>query len=310
MCLAESQAVPLPDGRYLAVIGSRVRGTRLRRGLTRKALAKTSGVSERYLAQLESGEGNASVLLLRQIARALAVPLENLLMEVPESSPDLWEATQTLRRLTPQDLERANQLLAREFRAAVSEDIRRERIALVGLRGAGKSTLGAQLAERLGFPFIELDRRIETQTGMKLGEIFDLYGQEGYRRLERESLEDLLRTTRRFVLAAGGGIVSDPVALQLLLAECRTIWVRATPEEHMKRVMAQGDMRPMANHKEAMADLRRILAGREPLYRKAPAVLDTSGKSLQASVQQLLELAQTNLHENGKPSKPRKGKGP
>jgi XRE family transcriptional regulator, aerobic/anaerobic benzoate catabolism transcriptional regulator len=298
---------PLPDGRYLASIGLRVREARLRRGLTRKGLARASGVSERYLAQLEAGEGNASVLLLRQIARAVALPVESLLTDAPEASPHLLDATETLRRLNPRDLERANALLLREFSGVASEN-HGTRLALIGLRGAGKSTLGAQLAERLGVPFIELDRRIEAQTGMKLGEIFDLYGQSGYRRFERECLQDVLRSTPRFVLATGGGIVSDTVAFDLLLAECRTIWLRATPEDHMKRVMAQGDMRPMANHREAMADLRNILAGREPLYRKAHATLDTSARSPQESLRRLLQLAHAVSDGNGKRIKANRGK--
>ncbi len=285
-------SLPLPDARFLVSIGSRLRQARMRRDLTRKALAKASGVSERYLAQLEGGEGNASVLLLRQIARALDVSLEHLLSENPEPSTELLLASETLRRLPPDELERASKLILREFSVGAEADKRSCRIALIGLRGAGKSTLGVQLAERLGVPFIELDRRIEATNGMKLGEIFDLYGQSGYRRFERECLEDILRTIPRFVLAAGGSIVSDSTTFGLLRSNCRTIWLRATPEEHMKRVMAQGDTRPMANHREAMADLRQILSGREPLYRKADAVLDTAAQSARESLRELVQMVQ------------------
>jgi XRE family transcriptional regulator, aerobic/anaerobic benzoate catabolism transcriptional regulator len=287
--LDTSEPAHLPDSRYLFAIGRRVREARLRRGFSRKALAKASSVSERYLAQLESGEGNASVLLLRQIARALSVSVESLLAEGPQLTVELLEATETLRRLAPQELQRASRLLLREFSSASSADFR-NRIALIGLRGAGKSTLGNRLSSRIGLPFVELDRRIEEKTGMQLGEIFDLYGQTGYRRWQRECLEELLETTPRFVLATGGSIVSDPGTFELLLGNCRTIWVRAAPEEHMKRVMAQGDMRPMANHRQAMSDLRKILNGREPLYRKADAVLDTSGATPEQSLRQILQV--------------------
>lgn len=299
----------IPDARYLAAIGTRVRETRVARGLTRKALAKASSVSERYLAQLEAGDGNASVLLLRQIARALLVPLETLLTEAPAPTLELLHATEALRRLVPAQLERASRLLAREFAATPSDNIRTSRVALIGLRGAGKSTLGAQLAEHLGWPFIELDRRIETHADMKLTEIFDLYGRSGYRRLERECLQNLVQSVPQFVVATGGGIASDPIAFELLTSNCRTIWLRATPEEHMSRVMAQGDLRPMQNHKEAMADLRKILAGREPFYRRADAILDTSGKTLHESLRQLVELVRTVPAPNGETKVRKIGKG-
>jgi XRE family aerobic/anaerobic benzoate catabolism transcriptional regulator len=286
---------------YLSSIGNRVRELRARRGMTRKILARDSRVSERYLAQLESGEGNISILLLRQIAAALDTPLESLVYAGTEPSIELVRATEFLRGLRPEELERARDLLLREF-GGVDADARSSRIALVGLRGAGKSTLGAMLAERLDVPFIELDRLIEQEAGVSLGVIFDLYGQSGFRRLERRCLDEVIERYPKFVLATGGSLVSEPGTFDRLLTACFTVWLRATPEDHMQRVIAQGDRRPMADNREAMTDLQRILAGREKLYGQADVTLETSGFSLEENLERLTK-AVSAMEESREPSR-------
>ncbi|MFZ0636145.1 MAG: helix-turn-helix transcriptional regulator [Candidatus Acidiferrales bacterium] len=274
------------EAEYLKSLGDRVREARARRGMTRKILAKDSGVSERYLAQLETGQGNISILLLRQIAQALDVPIETLILEGPEPSVEFAHTTEFLRRLGADELHRAHQFLQAQFGSADSKT-RRSRIALIGLRGAGKSTLGAMLAERLGVPFIELDRIIEQESGVALSVIFDLYGQSGFRRLERQCLDEVLERHSRFVLSTGGSLVSEHATFERLLTTCLTVWLRAAPEDHMQRVIAQGDMRPMAENQESMSDLRRILSGREPLYRKADVAINTSGQTVSESLKAL-----------------------
>jgi XRE family aerobic/anaerobic benzoate catabolism transcriptional regulator len=245
-------------------------------------------VSERYLAQLETGQGNISILLLRQLAAALDMPIETLLHEHSDPSVDLAHALELLRRLGPEDLVEARQLLLQRFDTA-AEKARRSHIALVGLRGAGKSTLGALLAQRLKVPFVELDREIERAAGVSLSVIFDLYGQAGFRRLERQCLQELIAHHPGFVLATGGSLVSEPATYELLLTHCFTVWLIASPAEHMGRVVAQGDMRPMASNREAMSDLQRILKVRSPLYGKADARVDTAGRTVEASLELLVE---------------------
>jgi XRE family aerobic/anaerobic benzoate catabolism transcriptional regulator len=274
------------EGAFLARLGERVRELRARRGMTRKILAKDSGVSERYLAQLETGQGNASLLTVRQVARALDVPVEALLGE-GEDDDALTSAIAVLRGLRPEQQGEARDLLERTFRG-VDPAARDGRIALIGLRGAGKTTLGTALAEKLGVPFVELDREIERAAGVPLATIFDLYGQAGFRRLERRCLDAVLAEHPRFVLATGGSLVSEPSTFEHLLATCRTIWLHASPAEHMERVVAQGDMRPMAGNRESMADLQRILAGRTALYRRADADVDTSHRPVEQSLSALL----------------------
>ncbi len=274
---------------YLRRLGERVRTLRNQRGMTRKALARHAKVSERYLAQLEAGLGNGSIVLLRRISRAIGLPVTQLVHEGSEPALDLVLLSQFLERLSPAALADARDLLLKHF-SEPSEDMRRRRIALIGLRGGGKSTLGRLLAERLGVPFIELDREIEKRSGATLSEIFDMFGQETFRRAEREALDDVLRQHKSFVVATSGSIVTEPGTLELLLASCFTVWVRAEPEEHMKRVMAQGDMRPMANSARAMEDLISILRSREPLYAKAEVALSTSGKTPEQNLAELLRL--------------------
>ena len=271
---------------FLRQLGERVREARARRGMTRKILARDSEVSERYLAQLESGHGNISIVLLRQVAQAMGLPLADLVREGPEHPVELALLVQSLARLEPRELAEARNLLAASFGAAVESE-RRHRIALIGLRGAGKSTLGTRLAKKLGVPFIELDREIERISGMTLATLFDLYGQGAYRRYERRALESAIESQDRAVIATGGSLVSEPGTFDLLLASCFTVWLTARPEEHMSRVVAQGDFRPMAENEAAMEDLRKILEGRQVLYSKADATVDTAGKSIEASLRAL-----------------------
>jgi XRE family transcriptional regulator, aerobic/anaerobic benzoate catabolism transcriptional regulator len=233
---------------YLARLGERVRAWRTAPGMSRKALALASGVSERYLAQLEAGEGNISVLLLRKVARAMGVAVERLVRE-------------------EQALEKP--------------------IALVGLRGAGKSTLGAKLAASLSLPFVELDREVEKEAGAPLAEVFAMYGQDAFRRFERRALERVLAEQPRAVIAAGGSLVTDPGTYELLLERCRCIWLKASAQEHMARVLAQGDTRPFKGRSAALDEIRKLLADRERLYGRAGSVVDTSGRSVRQALAEL-----------------------
>jgi XRE family aerobic/anaerobic benzoate catabolism transcriptional regulator len=273
----------------LVRIGDRLRLLRTRRGMTRRLLAAQSGISERFIAQMEAGAGNGSILLLRAIADALGVRIQALLAEDDERPAELARLDQLLAGLAAPQLQEALALLAARFTAA-GDDARSRRIALVGLRGAGKSSLGRGLAERRGVPFVELDREIEHEAGTDLREIFELHGQRGFRRLERTVLQRLVTTHAGCVIAAGGSIVAEPATYDLLLARCLTVWVRALPEEHMQRVIGQGDLRPMQDNRQAMQDLRAILASRESLYARADLRLDTSGRSLEQSLNELLRL--------------------
>jgi XRE family transcriptional regulator, aerobic/anaerobic benzoate catabolism transcriptional regulator len=271
---------------FLLRIGEKVRTMRSRRGMSRKVLARHSDVSERYLAQLESGEGNCSIQLLRRIADAMSVPVAELVDDRPERPLETTLLEQFLARLSTADVAEARELLIARF-GGPSIAMRRDRIALIGLRGGGKSTIGALLAESLGVPFIELDRVIEQRSGMPLGEMIEMFGQETFRRAERTALESVLQEHPRLVLATGGGLVTEPATYELLLASCMTVWVRADPDQHMQRVIAQGDLRPMADNARAMDDLVAILKSREPLYARADIVLDTAEKPPQRSAEDL-----------------------
>jgi XRE family transcriptional regulator, aerobic/anaerobic benzoate catabolism transcriptional regulator len=274
---------------YLKRLGERVRTIRSRRAMSRKALAKHSQVSERYLAQLEGGTGNCSIVLLCRIAQALSVPVAELVDDRPERSIENLLAMQLIDRLAPAQVAEARRVLLARFGGATSE-MRRGRIALIGLRGGGKSTLGRLLAGELKSPFIELDREIELESGMALSELFEMFGQATFRRIERAALETILEKNPRFVLATGGGLVTEPGTFELLLASCFTVWVRAAPEDHMNRVMAQGDLRPISGHARAMDDLVSILTSREPLYAKADVTLETTGETPQHSLRNLRTL--------------------
>lgn len=274
------------DDAYLRMFGERVRAERARRGMSRKLLAAHARISERYITQLESGKGNVSILLLRQIAAALGLPLSRL-VEDESPSPEMTLVRQFLARLTPAQLTEAYASLASHF-AGGAAGSRQHRIALVGLRGAGKTTIGMALAQERGVPFFELDREVERLSGTSLAAVLELYGQQAYRRYELQALQELLESEPRFVVATGGGIVSEGATYELLLRNCATVWVRTTPEEHMARVIAQGDRRPMAGSQQAMDDLRRILEERTPLYARADLTIDTAGVSEEETVGELL----------------------
>jgi len=284
------QGGPRPETEFLRMLGERVRQERSRREITRKELAKAAYVSERFLAQLETGHGNISIIRLRRIAHALGLGVERLAQEKNGDLPEMAGVVALLEKLKPEERRRAHAMLLEKF-GARSEEERRGRIALMGMRGAGKSTLGALLAERMGAPFIELDRRIEQESGLKLSAVFDLYGPAGFHRLEREALEHVLETNERFVLATGGSIVNEPETFSRLRSACFTVWLKAKPEDHMQRVIAQGDKRPMAGSQWAMADLRKILAGRAPLYEQADASVNTSGKTVKQVAAELAAVA-------------------
>ena len=292
---ARKRAAALSPGRkaaspLLVALGERVRNLRARRGMTRKAVSLASGVSERHLANLEYGVGNASILVLQQVAQALDSPVAELVGDVSTSSPEWLMIREVLRGRGDAELRQARLALGELFggaSAAESDGARRRRVALVGLRGAGKSTLGQRLADAMDLPFVELSREIEKAAGCSIREIHDLYGSNAYRRYERRALDETLGLHAEAVIATPGGIVSEPATFNVLLSRCTTVWLQAAPEEHMARVAAQGDTRPMAASREAMDDLRRILAGREAFYAKADHTLDTSGQSVARSVEKL-----------------------
>ncbi|HPO19266.1 MAG TPA: helix-turn-helix transcriptional regulator [Rubrivivax sp.] len=284
---------------FLAGLGERVRALRARRGMTRRAVALAADVSERHLANLEYGIGNVSMLVLLQVAGALQCPLAELLGDVTTRSPEWLLLREMLEHRDEATLKRVRVVVgemlgmggANEVRAA-----RSPRVALIGLRGAGKSTLGARLADDLRFPFVELSREIEKFAGCSVSEIQALYGQNAYRRYERRALEEAVQIYPEAVIATPGGLVSDAAAFNLLLAHCTTVWLQAAPEDHMKRVVAQGDLRPMAASKEAMADLQGILAGRAAFYSKAELRLDTSAQPLHASFELLRRMVREALN--------------
>ncbi|MBS0454583.1 MAG: helix-turn-helix transcriptional regulator [Proteobacteria bacterium] len=269
----------------LSSIGERVRSLRARRGLTRKATAQLAAISERHLANLESGTGNASILVLQQVAVALQCSIAEMVGDVTTSSPEWLLIREMLKNRQEGDLRRARLLVGEMLGTASADDSRTRRIALVGLRGAGKSTLGKLLAEELDFPFIELSSEIERMAGCSLREIYDLYGANAYRRYERRALEETIQIHSEAVIATPGGIVSDTATFSQLLTHCTTVCLKASPEEHMSRVVVQGDLRPMAASNEAMDDLRRILEGRAAFYAKADLLVDTSGRTPQEALQ-------------------------
>jgi XRE family transcriptional regulator, aerobic/anaerobic benzoate catabolism transcriptional regulator len=269
---------------FLAALGERAKALRVRRGLTRKALANMSGVSERHLANLEYGVGNASILVLLQVARALQCPLAELVGDLTTQSPEWLMLRETLVDRDEATVRRVRLAALELIGGGPSRDeespTHSSRIALIGLRGAGKSTLGGMLAEDLDFPFVELSREIEKLAGCSISEILGLYGQNAYRRYERRALEDALETHPESVIATAGGLVSDLGSFNLLLGRCTTVWLIANPEDHMSRVRAQGDLRPMAASREAMEDLKAILVSRAAFYSKAYIRIDTSAQPL------------------------------
>lgn len=284
---------------FLTALGERVRALRARRGMTRKAVAAAADVSERHLANLEYGTGNASILVLLQVAGALQCPLAELIGDVTTSSPEWLMLRELLEGRDEATLHRARvavgELLGTGGAHGQGGSPRSSRIALVGLRGAGKSTLGQMLADDLGFPFVELSREIEKFAGCSISEIQALYGMNAYRRYERRALEEAIQIYPEAVIATPGGLVSDPATFNQLLTHCTTVWLQADAEDHMRRVSAQGDLRPMAASKEAMEDLKRILAGRAAFYSKAELRVDTSAAPLEATFQVLRRLVREAL---------------
>ena len=271
----------------LLALGERLRTIRARRGLTRKAVAQSADVSERYLANLEHGTGNASILILDQVARALQCSLAELVGDITASTPEWLLIRELLDGRGEGDLRRAREAIGQALGTGGPHVAHSRRIALIGMRGAGKSTLGQLLAADLEMPFVELGREVERLAGCSIREIHDLYGTNAYRRYERRALEETLQQHDEVVIATPGGLVSDPATFNQLLSHCTTVWLRAQPEEHMSRVAAQGDLRPMAASSEAMEDLRRILSGRTAFYSKADLTVDTSGQPRDASFQEL-----------------------
>ena len=273
---AESEAKRSP---FLEALGERVRNLRSRKGMTRRAVAVAADVSERHLANLEYGTGNVSVLVLLQVANALQCSLAELLGDVTTTSPEWLLIRELLSKRSEADLRRARVQLGDMFGEGGNAQERKNRIALIGLRGAGKTSLGQRLAQDLGFPFIELSREIEQFAGCQISEIHNLYGANAYRRYERRALEEAIQIYPEVVIATPGGLVSDSANFNLLLSHCTTVWLQADPADHMGRVAAQGDMRPMAASKEAMEDLKRILEGRSAFYSKADLAINTSGRT-------------------------------
>ncbi|MEY3519368.1 MAG: Shikimate kinase [Pseudomonadota bacterium] len=282
---------------FLEALGERVRTLRSRKGMTRRAVAVAADVSERHLANLEYGTGNVSVLVLLQVAQALQCSLAELLGDVTTTSPEWLLIRELLSKRSESDLRRARVQLSDMFGEGGNAQERKNRIALIGLRGAGKTSLGQRLADDLGFPFIELSRDIEQFAGCQISEIHNLYGANAYRRYERRALEEAIQIYPEVVIATPGGLVSDSGNFNLLLSHCTTVWLQADAADHMGRVAAQGDMRPMAASREAMEDLKRILEGRSAFYSKADMTINTSGRTedqafaaLRTSVRQHLTL--------------------
>lgn len=297
---AASVDEPAASGKhpFLLALGERVRTLRSRRGMTRRALSQATGVSERHLANLEYGVGNASILILLQVAQALQCSLAELLGDPTTASPEWLLIRELLLDKDDAALRRARVAIGELFGTGGAHgegSARSSRIALIGLRGAGKSTLGRRLADDLGFPFVELSAQIEAFAGCTIGEIQALYGQNAYRRYERRALEEAIQIYPEAVIATPGGLVSDAATFNQLLAHCTTIWLRAEAQDHLKRVAAQGDLRPMAASREALEDLKGILAGRSAFYSKADFSLDTSAQALEPTYQALRRIARQAL---------------
>lgn len=299
--LAPTASAPAADEKnpFLVALGERVKALRARRGMTRKAVSVAAGVSERHLANLEYGEGNASILVLQQVAHALHCTLAELIGDVTTSTPEWLLIRELLDGRDDVALRRVREAIGTLLGTGGGNAGINPRVALVGLRGAGKSTLGAMLAEDLGFPFVELSREIEKFAGCSVSEIQALYGMNAYRRYERRALEEAIQIYPEVVIATPGGLVSDPATFNQLLSHCTTVWLQADPEDHMKRVMAQGDLRPMAASRQAMDDLKGILAGRAAFYSKAQYKLDTSAQPLAQSFQALRQTVRDALQLPG-----------
>jgi XRE family aerobic/anaerobic benzoate catabolism transcriptional regulator len=296
----ESHSRPHPsstradDDAVVAAVGRLVRISRAKRGMTRRALAHASGASERYLAQIEGGQGNPSVIVLNAIAEALEVPMVDLLPRANGRPAALTRILDVLGRVPATELPMIAELIEARTGEALASD-RARRVALIGLRGAGKSTLGRSLADKLGFPFIELDRLVEQDYGARIPDLIEMAGLATFRRYERACLERVIDRQEAAVIATAGGIVSNAETFALLLRRTHTVWIKARPDEHMSRVMQQGDLRPMAKNREAMADLVAILDARAPDYARAEVALDTSGDTVGRSFEKLLRIVKRCL---------------
>lgn len=278
---------------YFKMLGERVRNARSRHGMTRRMLARDSGISERYLAELESGRGNFSIALLRKVASAIDVPISELVSDDSPRPVEYSLLVERLRRFEAAELAETSRMLAERFG---DRSGRMDRVALIGLRGAGKSTLGALLAKHLRWSLVELSREIEIEAGVKVDEIFDLWGQAAYRRYERRALERIARSRTKVVLATGGGLVSEPATFERLLDSFYTVWLRASPKEHWDRVIGQGDYRVEGSgDSEALADMRRILRQRDALYKKADQSLNTSARTERQSLASLIAIVEKRL---------------
>lgn len=277
-------------------LGLRVRSLRSRLDMTRRSLAAQARVSERHLADLETGRGNISVRLLDRIAAALDTEISDLMVTAGDRTPEENLVVEFVRALPADEQKQALQLLHERFTPASKT---RRRIALIGLRGAGKSTLGVKLAERLGLPFVGLVGAVERLAGMSVAEIFALSGETGYRRLEEQALFETLNRHEGCVIETGGSIVSDPGLLGTLLTACFVVWLRTEPEHYMARVVAQGDLRPMQNRPDAMSDLRRLLEERDPYYSQAHATVDTTDLTVHESLSALLQSLPDHMAANG-----------
>ena len=283
---------------FLVALGKRVSALRARRGMTRKALALAADVSERHLANMEYGVGNASVLVLLQVSGALQCSMGELIGDVTTSSPEWLMIRELLEQRDDATLQRVRVAIGEMLGTGGGNAAVSSRIALIGLRGAGKSTLGQMLADDLGFPFVELSREIEKFDGCSVAEIQALYGVSAYRRYERRALEETIQLYPEAVIATPGGLVSDVATFNQLLAHCTTVWLQADPEDHMRRVTAQGDLRPMAASREAMEDLKGILAGRAAFYSKAQLKVDTSAQALQPTFVALRQVVRQALQKS------------
>jgi XRE family aerobic/anaerobic benzoate catabolism transcriptional regulator len=288
---AAAQPVPAATARFAADVGKLVRRGRAKRGITRRQLADDSGISERYLAQIESGEGNPSVIVLKAIADAFEMPVADLLPADGTRAAAMASIGETLGRLPQSEWPGIAQMIEQRVHANAAAE-RGHRVALVGMRGAGKSTLGKVLADKLGYPFVELNRVIEQDYGGSVSMLIEMSGVNAFRRYERKCLERVLTDNDKVVIATAGGIVASPETYALLLRKTHTVWLQAKPQEHMSRVMEQGDFRPMAENREAMADLVAILDARRADYAQAEAELDTAGESVEASAGRLFKLVQ------------------
>lgn len=291
--MSKRNATDEKSNQYLKNLGDRVRNYRAQRGITRKTMARDSGVSERYLAQLEQGHGNISILLLREIANALRIDIADMARDGPKDSVEFSLSIDMLRRLSPEDQKNAYDLINHHFADKIDNKVK---ICLIGLRGAGKTTLGTLLSEKLDIKFINLGTKIQEIAGMGINEIFSLSGQNGYRRYEYDALQSSLNEPGNAIIEIGGSLVSEAKSLNLMLNNSYTIWIQTSPKEHMQRVIDQGDTRPIKASREALGDLKRILAQRNDYYSKADAILNTSQQNIDQSLQQLFTLCAPYLH--------------